>query len=280
MNAPVYAFGHARFSSVTVLVSPVFVTMPASQAVLSSELLGYPADARLLIINADDFGMYPAVNSAVVQSIENGIASSCSLMPPCPGARQALQLLQEGRHIRFGIHLTLVCDFKTYQWKPLAPPETVPSLLDRNGHLFAPTAKAQLLAQARQTEVELELRSQIESVLATGLTPTHLDWHALADGGREDIFDLGLALAEEYRLAARVWLERGRRLARQQSLPVVDHDFLDSFWTSRLRRAGTFGYSTTCQPGSANGLCTLGWVTRPRATSMTDGGSVALISIS
>ena len=51
----------------------------------------------------------------------------------------------------------------------------------------------------------------------------------MADGGREDIFDLGLALAEEYRLAARVWLERGRRLARQQRLPVVDHDFLDSF---------------------------------------------------
>ncbi len=203
--------------------------MPASQAALSSELLGYPADARLLIINADDFGMYPSVNSAVVQSIENGIASSCSLMPPCPGARHALQLLQERRHIRFGIHLTLVCDFRTYQWKPLAPLETVPSLLDRNGHLFMPTAKAQLLAQARLTEVELELRSQIESVLATGLTPTHLDWHALADGGREDIFDLGLVLAEEYRLAARVWLERGRRLARQQGLPVVDHDFLDSF---------------------------------------------------
>jgi chitin disaccharide deacetylase len=197
--------------------------------VLSSELLGYPAGARVLIINADDFGMYPAVNSAVVRSIENGIASSCSLMPPCPSAQQAQELLQERRHIRFGIHLTLVCDFKTYQWKPLAPLETVPSLLDRNGHPFAPTAKAQLLAQARLTEVELELRSQIECVLATGLTPTRLDWHALADGGREDIFDLGLALAEEYRLAARVWLERGRRLARQQGLPVVDHDFLDSF---------------------------------------------------
>ena len=43
-----------------------------------------------------------------------------------------------------------------------------------------------------------------DDVLATGLTPTHLDWHALADGGRNDIFDLSLALAEEYQLAARV----------------------------------------------------------------------------
>jgi predicted glycoside hydrolase/deacetylase ChbG (UPF0249 family) len=197
--------------------------------VLSNELLGYPAHARLLIINADDFGMYPSVNSAVVLSIENGIVSSCSLMPPCPGARQALHLLQERSHIPFGIHLTLVCDFRTHLWKPLARSEKVSSLLDGNGQLFTPGAKAQLLDQARIEEVELELRSQIEFVLATGLTPTHLDWHALADGGREDIFDLGLALAEEYRLAARVWLERGRRLARQQRLPVVDHDFLDSF---------------------------------------------------
>src|SRR4029450_3996723 len=208
---------------------PVFVTMPASQAVLSSDLLGYPADARLLIINADDFGMYPSVNNAVLQSIEDGIASSCSLMPRCPGARPALQLLQERPYIPFGIHRTLVCDFSADRWKLLAPLDMVPSLLDGNGHLFTPTTKAQLLAQARLDEVELELRSPIETVLATGLTPTHLDWHALADGGREDIFDLGLALAEEYRLAAGVWLARGRRLARQQALPVVNHDFLDSF---------------------------------------------------
>jgi predicted glycoside hydrolase/deacetylase ChbG (UPF0249 family) len=174
--------------------------------VLSSELLGYSSEARLLIINSDDFGMYPSVNNAVLRSIENGIASSCSLMPPCPGAQQALQLLQERRHIRFGIHLTLVCDFTAHRWKPLTPQEKVPSLLDDNGHLFTPAAKTRLLAQAHLGEVELELRSQIEAVLATGLTPTHLDWHALADGGREDIFYLGLVLAEEYRLAARVWL--------------------------------------------------------------------------
>ncbi len=183
----------------------------------------------MLIINADDFGMCPSVNNAVMQSIENGIASSCSLMPPCPGARQALQLLQERPHIPFGVHLTLVCDFDMNPWPPLAAVEKVPSLLDGNGRLFSPAGKAQLLAQARLNEVELELRCQIEFVLARRLTPTHLDWHALADGGREDIFDLGLALAEEYRLAARVWLERGRRMARQLSLPVVDHAFLDSF---------------------------------------------------
>jgi chitin disaccharide deacetylase len=197
--------------------------------VLSSEMLGYSPQARVLIINADDLGIYPSVNNAVLQSIDHGIAGSCSLMPPCPGAHEALELLHERPHIPFGVHLTLVCDFAGYRWQPLAPAEKVPSLLDGDGRFFTTDAKGQLLAQAQLLEVELELRSQIEAVLATGLTPTHLDWHSLADGGREDIFDLGLALAEEYRLAARVWLEPSRGTARQLGLPVVDHDFLDSF---------------------------------------------------
>src|SRR5919201_449897 len=51
---------------------------------LSSELLGFGADARVLIVNCDDFGLDEAVNAGVMESIENGIARSCSLMVPCP----------------------------------------------------------------------------------------------------------------------------------------------------------------------------------------------------
>lgn len=36
-------------------------------------------------------------------------------------------------------------------------------------------------------------------------------------------------MAREHGLAARVWLEPGRRTARGRGLPVVEHDFLDSF---------------------------------------------------
>jgi chitin disaccharide deacetylase len=55
-----------------------------------------------------------------------------------------------------------------------------------------------------------------------------LDWHCLADGGRADILHLATALAEEYGLAARVWLDDGRRKTREQGKPVVDNAFLDS----------------------------------------------------
>ncbi|MFD5917995.1 ChbG/HpnK family deacetylase [Kitasatospora sp. NPDC058201] len=83
--------------------------------------------------------------------------------------------------------------------------------------------------QARLDEVEPEFRAQIDAVADAGLTPTHLDFHCLADGGRSDILDLTTVLAAEYSLAVRVWLEPGRRVMRGRGLPVADNDFLDSF---------------------------------------------------
>jgi hypothetical protein len=35
----------------------------------TNRLLGTPADARLLIINADDFGMCHAVNDAIIREL-------------------------------------------------------------------------------------------------------------------------------------------------------------------------------------------------------------------
>jgi len=184
----------------------------------------------VLIVNCDDFGMYDAINAAVIDSIETGIASSCSLMVPCPSALPAMHLLRQRPQIPFGIHLTLVCDTARYRWGPLSAKEKVPSLLDDKGELFTwPAGRPELLARARLDEVELEFRAQISTVADAGLTPTHLDFHCLADGGRGDILDLTTALAAEYGLAVRVWLEPGRQKMRQQGLPVTDNEFLDSY---------------------------------------------------
>jgi predicted glycoside hydrolase/deacetylase ChbG (UPF0249 family) len=210
---------------------------------LSCELLGFAPDARVLIVNCDDFGMHGAINAAVVESIENGIASSCSLMVPCPAAADAMRLLREHPHIQFGIHLALIRDWPEYHWGPAAAKADVPSLLDPDtGELYvdAPGQRTALLAQARLTDVERELRAQIDAVVDAGLAPTHLDWHCLADGGRADILDLAMALAKEYGLAARVWLEDGRRKAREQGKPVVDNAFLDSYSIGLDDRAATY----------------------------------------
>ncbi|WP_206061558.1 ChbG/HpnK family deacetylase [Nonomuraea basaltis] len=180
-------------------------------------------------MNTDDFGMYRDVNEAVVRSIEDGIAASCSLMTPCPAAGHAMGLLRERPEIPFGIHLTLVCELPGRPWGPLADRDRVASLLDETGGLFTYDRIPELLDRARIDQVEIEFRAQINAVLDAGLAPTHLDWHCLADGGRADVFELTMALAGEHGLAVRAWQDRSRRLLRERGLPVVDHGFLDSF---------------------------------------------------
>ncbi|MFF3735228.1 polysaccharide deacetylase family protein [Streptomyces sp. NPDC002476] len=248
---------------------PAAVT-PAEQ---SSELLGYPPDARLLIVNCDDFGMYPAINAAVIESIEDGIATSCSLMVPCPAAPQAMQLLSRRPQIPFGIHLTLVCEMPDIRWGPMTAKERIPSLLDPAGELFAPTpaGRATLLGQARLDEIELEFRAQISAVADAGLTPTHLDFHCLADGGRDDILDLAVVLAAEYGLAVRVWLEPGRQVMRQRGLPVTDNDFLDSFSLGTAGKAARYVQMLRDLPAGLNE-----WAVHPglgnEEAQVVDGG--------
>ncbi|MQA82772.1 MAG: ChbG/HpnK family deacetylase [Streptosporangiales bacterium] len=209
-------------------------------SVLSGELLGFPADARVLIVNADDFGMYQAINAAVVESIEDGIASSCSLMVPCPGASHAMRLLRQRPEMPFGVHLTLVCDLPSRRWGPMAGAARVPSLLDDRGEMFTPDERSALLDRARVDEVEVEFRAQVDAVIDAGLMPMHLDWHCLADGGRDDIRELTVALAGEYGLAVRIWLEPARASMRGKGLPVTDNEFVDSFALDVDGKAATY----------------------------------------
>src|SRR6185312_205486 len=199
--------------------------------------------ARVVIVNCDDLGSHDAVNAGVVESIENGIASSASLMVPGPAAADAMRLLCERPHIPFGIHFALIRDSREYRLSPAAAKADVPSLLDPDtGELYVdtPAQRTALLAEAKLTDVERELRAQIDAVVDVGLAPTHLDWHCLADGGRAYILDLAMALASEYGLAARVWLDDGRRKAREQDKPVVDNAFLDSYSISLQGKAETY----------------------------------------
>lgn len=200
-----------------------------------NDLLGYPPDARLLIINADDFGVSHAVNAGILRTLTNGVVRSTTLMAPCPWAMHALRLLRDHPDIAFGVHLTVISEFADYRWGPLTPRHEVPSLLDETGYFYSNDRQAELLVRATLEELETEFRAQIETVLAAGLKPTHLDWHCLFDGGRPDVFDLTLGLACEYGLALRVFdPTRSERLQRR-GLPTVDHGVVDS---TRLPTAG------------------------------------------
>jgi hypothetical protein len=66
----------------------------------SLALLGYPPGARLLILNADDYGMCPAVNQAIQEALLAGLLRSATLMAPAPAAAQAMAFLAAHRPLQ------------------------------------------------------------------------------------------------------------------------------------------------------------------------------------
>jgi predicted glycoside hydrolase/deacetylase ChbG (UPF0249 family) len=108
---------------------------------IANRLLGYPDDARLLIINSDDYGMTAAIDAAIPRTLRMGIVRSTSLMVPCPGAAAAMAWLAANPALAFGVHLTVVRDAGSNRWGPVAPPGSVPSLLDEVGPLLCTMAR-------------------------------------------------------------------------------------------------------------------------------------------
>ena len=101
----------------------------------TNRLLGYPVDARLLLINADDFGMCHAINEAIFRTLTDGLVRSTTLM--VPWALHAMHLLRQHPEIPFGVPLTVICDPVNYRWAPLTSKEKVPSLIDETGYFYS-----------------------------------------------------------------------------------------------------------------------------------------------
>jgi predicted glycoside hydrolase/deacetylase ChbG (UPF0249 family) len=206
----------------------------------TNRLLGYPAEARLLILNADDFGMCNSVNEAVMRALILGTVRSTSLMAPCPWALQAMDFLHIHPEIPFGVHLAAIWDADGYTWGPLTCREKVPALVDQAGCFHSMESFPATLDQAGLDQLEVEFRAQIEVVLRSGLKPAHLDWHSLRLDRRAGIYALMLRLAKEYGLALRVTGEAMRQKVHRQGLPCNDYDLLDSFSLDPVNKPARF----------------------------------------
>src|SRR5215467_10293841 len=161
-----------------------------------AERLGYAPDAKLLIINCDDLGSSRSANVAVYESLRDGLASSASLMVPCPWARDAAAMYR-GEDV--GVHLTLNAEWETYRWGPITHS---PSLLDGDGGF--PRTVEDLWDHADTDEVRRECRAQIERAIYWGFDVSHLSCHLGSLESRPEFFDVALELAVEFALPLRL----------------------------------------------------------------------------
>ena len=151
------------------------------------------------LIRCDDFGMCHAVNMAIKQIIEAQIPISVSVMFTCPWYQEAVEILKQHPEVSVGVHLTLNAEWKNYRWGPVLGPAAVPSLVDSIGYFFP--SRSKLFANNPKTsEVEKELRAQLERAKNTGLKLDYIDHHMGAAVQTEELRSLVEKLAAEYEL--------------------------------------------------------------------------------
>lgn len=162
------------------------------------ERLGYPADARLLVIHADDLGMSHSVNRATFEAFEQGLITSASILVPCPWFPEVARWARAHPDADLGIHLALNSEWTGFRWGPVSSAGDVPSLLDADGYL--PLTEPTVVAQARIPEVERELRAQIDRATAAGIRLSHLDSHMATLFGSRELFDTYRRVGRSYNL--------------------------------------------------------------------------------
>lgn len=164
--------------------------------------LGYPADAKLLIINADDLAVAHSENVATFAALDKKLVSSATVMVPCPWFTEVAAYAKSHPQADLGLHLTLTSEWDTYRWGPVAPRALVPSLVGPDGFFYTDTDS--VVKHARADEVEIELRAQMERAKSAGLNPSHLDAHMHSLYRTPELFDVLLKVAHDYKLPIRM----------------------------------------------------------------------------
>jgi predicted glycoside hydrolase/deacetylase ChbG (UPF0249 family) len=201
-----------------------------------AERLGFGAKTRLLIVNCDDLGSSHSANVATFRSMVYGVASSATLMVPCPWAREAARMFKD---FSVGVHLTLTSEYRGYRWRGLT---NGASLHDEEG--FLPNTAEKALKRIDAREARVECRAQIETAMSWGVDVTHLDTHMgvlQPHADRADLYELYLDLAEEFRVPVRMSSryktekERLKACEQAQSRGLLFNERLVYPWPRRTR---------------------------------------------
>ena len=167
-----------------------------------AERLGYKPTDRILIINGDDVGMCHTGNLAAIDSLENGLMTSATIMVPCPWFTEIARYATAHPEKDFGIHLCHTSEWQTYRWGPVAPKSSVPGLLDPDGYLWRD--ESQMWSHASPEQAEIEARAQIKMALAAGIDVTHLDSHMGALQLDPRYHEVYVKLGKEFNLPLRM----------------------------------------------------------------------------
>ena len=191
------------FTTMLLLLFPIMLMAqsPTKPQTLA-ERLGFKATDRLLIVNVDDVGGSHAANAAAIDALENGLATSATIMVPCPWFPEIAAYAKARPQSDFGLHLAHTSEWKGYKWGPVASRNEVPGLVDPQGYLWPDIASVYKNSSPEQAYTEA--RAQIQKALAAGIDVTHLDSHMGTLQYDDRYFQVYRRLAKEFDLPLRM----------------------------------------------------------------------------
>lgn len=140
--------------------------------------LGFGERDRVVILHADDIGMFQANVEAYAELLAFGLLSSAATMVPCPWFPAVAALCRrekENPRLDMGVHLTLNSEWSSFRWGPVTTRDAATGLVDEAGLFFDDPDVTQ--EKASVSAVRTELQGQIERAIAAGIEPTHIDSH-------------------------------------------------------------------------------------------------------
>lgn len=212
-----------------------------------AERLGFPKGSKVIILHVDDAGMTYDSNTGAIEAMTHGVASSCSVMMPCPWVPAFVHFLKQHPEMDAGLHLTLTAEWKEYRWPPVSGKSSVPGLTDGEGDLW-PSVE-EVVKHASADEVDKEIRAQLERAVNMGFRPTHIDSHMgtlfASPAFAERYIRLGIekgipvmypgghnTLIKQETGSTDEFMNRARSIGKQlwkAGLPVLDDLFNDSY---------------------------------------------------
>ena len=157
--------------------------------------------AKLLVVNADDFGLSPGINAGIVEGYEKGVLTSASIMVNAPAFDEAVELAHAHQGLGIGVHLNVL------RGKAVLPPTEIPSLVDANGRFLRNPISLCCGVLAKRVDLDQlssEFSAQIERAFEAGLRLTHVNSEKHVHM-YPPIFARVVKLAERYGIRAVRW---------------------------------------------------------------------------
>lgn len=128
---------------------------------------------RLLIVNADDFGLNASSNAGIIESFRVGSVTSTTLMANAPGLNEAVALAKANPSLSVGLHFNMT-------WgKPLSTGHRRRTMIAEDGEFLgrSEVGRRAIMGRLCRDELEQELEAQFQHLRSLGIRVSHIDSH-------------------------------------------------------------------------------------------------------